>query len=132
MFREPKLFVTPLPEIQAQSNKIRGSIDVHWSHSGTMARENNTEHPSTSSPGVSKTNAPPCRGSEQVVGIRLPRHFAVKLANVLVLDVRVRREINSDYSFVHVSTSYYMIETYCSRSDSLRKTGVARCPATSF
>ena len=98
-----KSFLLPSsPRYRLNLTKFEGPSTYIGHIFGTMAQENNTEHPSTSSPGVSKTNVPPCGGSEQVVRIRLPRHFAVELANVLVLDVRVCREINSDYSFVHV------------------------------
>ncbi len=74
-----KSFLLPSsPRYRLNLTKFEGPSTYIGHIFGTMAQENNTEHPSTSSP------------------------FAVELANVLVLDVRVCREINSDYSFVHV------------------------------
>ena len=54
------------------------------------------EYPSTSSPGVIKSDAPTPRGSEYTIRIRLPCYFVAVPADVLVLSICIRRDGHVD------------------------------------
>jgi hypothetical protein len=111
LFHDQKLLLSPLSKAHAP-HKNQGPVDVLYITENYGSMKHNTEYPSTSSPGISKSDVPTPRGSQQTIRIRLPRHFTEPLADILVLDICVTREGQVDCSFTSASTRAHINEGF--------------------
>jgi hypothetical protein len=135
MFRDQKLFVTLLPEIQAQSNKIRDHRRTLVIFLELCLKKTIQSIPLRHRQVSARLTFPRAGVVNKLLGsdshVTLPLNLRMYLYWMSVFAGRLTATIRSFMSG-YEGTSYYIMETYCSRSDNLQKSGVARCPATSL